>query len=201
MVIFNQPIDTSEVQLEPKSIVLFIFLLVGFISIAATFYGLSYRFTKKHNAGEEVDPIVDILKACAGLIIFIFIAALLIVNAHRVITPLQSPVYKKTYATSFFGELGTQHIDKPSFTDKYKDDINKAVEDKLDNYTIPSCMVDKPEKEASLLCGGYALDSVSAVDKETDKTYTLTPQFNYDYKTSTVELTVKEIEGYKSYSK
>lgn len=97
----------------------------------------------------------------------------------------------------FFYKSLTSNVDKPSFTDKYRGNINEAVNDKLDNYTIPDCTVDKPEKEASLLCGGYSLDSVSAVDKDTDETYTLTPKFHYDHKNSTVELSIKEEEGYK----
>ena len=108
---------------------------------------------------------------------------------------------KKTYSNNAFYKSFTSNVNKPSFTDKYRDNINEAVDNKLDNYTIPDCTVDKPEKEASLLCGGYSLDSVSAVDKDTDKTYTLTPEFHYDHKNSTVELSIKEKEGYKNHSK
>ena len=49
----------------------------------------------------------------------------------------------------------------------------------------------------SLLCGGYSLDWVPAVKKDTGETYMLTPKFNYDRDNSTVQLTIKEEKGYK----
>lgn len=193
MVILEQPIDTSEVQVESHSITLLIFMVAVFVGIACLFYMPSYKAKKKQT---NVD-IVDVVKIFPYGVIFIIILMLLLCNAYRVITPLQVPVYGKSYNNTFFTKLGTQNVNAQSFTDKYKNDINAAINDKLNKYHIPDCEINKPQKETSLLCGGYVIDRIPAVEKDTGATYMLTPKFDYNYKNPTVTLTIREEVGYQ----
>lgn len=133
-----------------------------------------------------------------GVIIMITLA-ILFINTPRVIKPLQVPVVEKSYSNNLINKAFVQHTDKPAFIDKYRDDINTAINTKLNQYRIPECELTKPgEYETSLLCGGYSLNHISAVDKNTGETYTLTPQLNYDRSASTVRLVIKEEKGYKN---
>lgn len=185
MVILNQPIDTSEIQITGG-------YCIHLIALLASIFIAGFIMA---NVASNVN--INLLKVLGITFISFFTPLLLISNSYRVIPLLQTPVYEKSYSNNAFYKSLTSNVDKPSFTDKYRDNINNAVDDKLGKYTIPDCTVDKPERETSLLCGGYSLDNVSAVNKDTDKTYTLTPKFHYDHKNSTVELSIKEEEGYK----
>lgn len=82
---------------------------------------------------------------------------------------------------------------KPLFADAYRDEINDAVADKLGDYDIPECAIDKEPK--SLLCpDGQDMRRIAAT--RDGKTYTLVPHLDYDVDTSTATLDVDVEEGY-----
>lgn len=200
MVILEQPVDIENMQMMSRSIaVLGVLVMLFFIGM--------FMFHMLHPSGmlykrkKEVTflTLINTFILCVALLL---VGIFLIFNSYRVITPLKVPVYEKSYSNTTFGKLFIQNVDKPVFADKYRDNINDAINDNLGKYHIPECELDKPKEDTSLLCGGYSLDAVSAIDKETKKTYTLTPELDYshDYtrKISTVQVSVKEEEEYEN---
>lgn len=194
MIILKQPIDVSDIQMMPRSIIILgvpiiLFLIGMFMFHILHPSGVLYRKMKEVTFLTFINTFI----LCVMLLL---VGIFLLFNSYRVITPLKVPVYEKSYSNTTFGKLFIQNVDKPVFSDKYREYINGAINDKLGNYHIPECELDKPKENTSLLCGGYSLDAVSAIDKETNKNYTLTPELDYshDYtrKSSTVQVSVKE---------
>ena len=78
---------------------------------------------------------------------------------------------------------------KKSIADTYREDIDKAIENKLKDYKI---FDDSDENgtnpEKSILNGGYEVEDVAAIHD--GKTYTLSPQWDYDRDASKVTLSV-----------
>ena len=72
---------------------------------------------------------------------------------------------------------------KKSITDTYREDIDKAVEEKLKDYKVTG-----DSEEESILNGGYKTRDIKAVHD--GKTYTLTPHWDYDGGASKVALSV-----------
>ena len=93
MVILNQPIDTSTIQITagyyifPIAIFASMFI-AGFIMVNAAF---------NVNLG--------ILKVLGITLISFFIPLLLINNIYRVIPLLQTPIYEKSYSNNAFNKL------------------------------------------------------------------------------------------------
>ena len=83
---------------------------------------------------------------------------------------------------------------KKSITDTYREDIDKAVEDKLKDYKILDTSTNGINPEESILNGGYEVEDIAAV--RDGKTYTLTPEWSYDRDASKVTLSVDIEEGY-----
>lgn len=199
MVILKQPVDIENVQTMSRSIaVLGVFIILFLIGM--------FMFHMLHPSGilykkkKEV-TFLTFINTFILCVVLLLVGIFLLFNSYRVITPLKVPVYEKSYSNTTFGKLFVQNANKPVFADKYRDNINDAIDDNLGKYHIPECELDKPKEDTSLLCGGYSLDAVSAIDKETNKNYTLTPELDYshDYtrKSSTVQVSVKEEEGYR----
>lgn len=199
MVILEQPVDIDNMQMISRSIaVLGVLVMLFFIGMLMFHMICSGGILYKRKKEVTFLTFINTFILCVALLL---VGIFLIFNSYRVITPLKVPVYDKSYSNTTFGKLFIQNVNKPVFTDKYRDNINDAINDNLGKYHIPECELDKPKDDTSLLCGGYSLDAVSAIDQETKKTYTLTPELDYshDYtrKISTVQVSVKEEEGYK----
>lgn len=199
MVILDQPVEIDNIQMISRSIAV-LGVLVMLFFIGMLMFHMLHPSGMLYKRKKEVTflTLINTFILCVALLL---VGIFLIFNSYRVITPLKVPVYEKSYSNTTFGKLFIQNVDKPVFADKYRDNINDAINDNLGKYHIPECELDKPKEDTSLLCGGYSLDAVSAIDKETKKTYTLTPELDYshDYtrKISTVQVSVKEEEGYK----
>lgn len=199
MVILEQPVDIENMQMMSRSIaVLGVLVMLFFIGMFMFHMicpgGILYRKMKEVTFLTFINTFI----LCIALLL---VGIFLLFNSYRVITPLKVPVYDKSYSNTTSGKLFIQNVEKPVFSDKYRDNINDAINDKLGKYHIPECELDKPKEDTSLLCGGYSLDAVSAIDKETNKNYTLTPELDYSHeytrKSSTVQVSVKEEEGYR----
>ncbi len=59
-----------------------------------------------------------------------------------------------------------------SFAHTYRDEINDAVADKLNDYDLGDCMT--VSRKTSILCGSYSVDNIKAIHN--DETVTLDPQ-------------------------
>jgi len=190
MTIFEQTINTSQVQMELSNIAVFIVIAICFIFTALCtvyFYGriLDYQLSEE-TSKSKVNIIISII---AGISVFVggfFLTLFAPYYLPPPIKALSQPVYgeSKTH--------GVKNSSEKSIADTYREDIDKAIKDKLSDYEIPEYSIDNPQK--SILGGGYLEKKIAAVHD--GKTYTLTPEWSYDRDTSTVKLDVDIEEGY-----
>lgn len=176
MTIFEQTIDTSQVQMELSLFGVFLLFLLGFL---VTLFCLSLilvgREKYKNNIASYMFYVVIV--AIIGSVITVSAAT----HLHSV-KAIEHPVYgeSKNYTA--------RNHDKKSIADTYRKDIDKAVNDKLKDYKVSDTSI-----EESILNGGYKTEDITAVHG--GKTYTLSPQWDYDGDASKVALSVDIEEG------
>lgn len=171
MTIFEQTIDTSQVQMELSLFGVFLLVLLGF---AVTFFCLSLillgREKYKNNTTSYMFYVV---------IVAIIVSVITVSTATHLhsVKAIEHPVYgeSKNYTA--------RNHDRKSITDTYRKDIDKAVDDKLKDYKILDTSA-----EESILNGGCKEEDITAVHG--GNTYTLTPHWDYDADTSKVALSV-----------
>lgn len=176
MTIFEQTIDTSQVQMELSLFGVFLLVLLGF---AVTFFCLSLilvgREKYKNNTTSYMFYVV---------IVAIIVSVITVSTATHLhsVKAIEHPVYgeSKNYTA--------RNHDKKSITDTYREDIDKAVNEKLKDYKTSGT-----SSEESILNGGYKAEDITAVHG--GKTYTLTPHWDYDRDASKVTLRVDIEEG------
>lgn len=200
MTIFEQVINTADVQMYMRPAVSALSVLtIGFlIMIPYVLLLPKMGFWPKDKENITIITLITTIFNTVALYAVISIATILLfINSFRIIEPLRAPVFEKPYSDTLSSKVFVQNADESAFLDKYRDDINAAINGKLSKYHILECELDKPEKyQKSLLCGGYSLDRIPAVEKETNDTYMLTPKIDYDRGSSTVSITVREELGY-----
>ena len=201
MTVFEQVINPANVQMYMRPAVSALSVLaIGFLIMIPYILLLpkKMRFWPQDKENITIITLITTIFNTVALYAVISIATILLfINSFRIIEPLRVPVFEKSYSDTLISKVFVQNADKPAFLDKYRDDINAAINDKLNKYHIPECELDKPEKyQKSLLCGGYSLDRIPAVEKETNDTYMLTPKIDYDRDSSAVKITVREELGY-----
>lgn len=177
MTIFEQTIDTSQVQMELSLFGVFLLVLLGFLVFLFCF-SLIIVSRKKYKNNTTHYMFHSFIVAIIGSVITVSIATHL-----SSIKATEHPVYgeSKNYTA--------RNHSKKSITDTYREDIDKAVEDKLKDYKTSGA-----SSEESILNGGYKAEDITAVHG--GKTYTLTPQWDYDRDASKVTLSVDIEEGY-----
>ena len=200
MTIFEQVINSADVQMymRPEVSVLSV-LAIGFLIMIPYILLLpKMKFWPKDKENITIITLITTIFNTVALYAVISITTILLfINSFRIIEPLRAPVFEKSYSDTLISKVFVHNADKPAFLDKYRDDINAAINDKLNKYHVPECELDKPEKyQKSLLCGGYSLDRIPAVEKETNDTYMLTPKIDYDHSSYSVKITVREELGY-----
>lgn len=177
MTIFEQTIDTSQVQMELSIFGAFLTMVIGVAIIFALIIFLEKKI--------ENHPVISMISFA-----LIMIAGLLgIVFSFMYIPPVQAlsePVYSEHQIRKI------KYDSKDTVTDIYREDIDQAIKDKLGEYKVPEYSVDNPQE--SILGGGDEERSIAAVHD--GETYTLTPQWNYDRDASKVTLSVDIEEGY-----
>lgn len=177
MTIFEQTIDTSQVQMELSIFGAFLTMVIGVAIIFALIIFLEKKI--------ENHPVISMISFA-----LIMIAGLLgIVFSFMYIPPVQAlsePVYSEHQSRKI------KYDSKDTVTDIYREDIDQAIKDKLGEYKVPEYSVDNPQE--SILGGGDEERSIAAVHD--GETYTLTPQWNYDRDASKVTLSVDIEEGY-----
>ena len=161
MTIFEQTIDTSQVQMELSIFGAFLTMVIGVAIIFALIIFLEKKI--------ENHPVISMISFA-----LIMIAGLLgIVFSFMYIPPVQAlsePVYSEHQSRKI------KYDSKDTVTDIYREDIDQAIKDKLGEYKVPEYSVDNPQE--SILGGGDEERSIAAVHD--GETYTLTPQWNYD---------------------
>lgn len=171
MTIFEQTIDTSQVQMELSLFGVFLLFLLGFL---VTLFCLSLILIGREKYKNNIASYM--FHAVIVAIIGFVITVSSVTHLHSV-KEIEHPVYgePKNYTA--------RNHDKKSITDTYRKDIDKAVEDKLKDYKILDTSA-----EESILNGGYKAEDITAVHD--GKTYTLSPHWDYDEDTSKVMLNV-----------
>lgn len=190
MTILEQPIDPDQVQLVPNPIaaiciyvvVVIVVLLIGYKSIITT--------SNKDKKG-KISAKSYLLRTFGAVFIMATSVwgSLFLINTYTYKVPGLNNFTKPDSGPYTF-TVGN----KQSFTDAYRDEINDAVADKLSDYDMPECAIDK-EYYKSLLCSDGDYGGSIAANRD-GKTYTLTPKLSYDKDTSIVTLDVDIEEGY-----
>ena len=171
MTIFEQTIDTSQVQMELSLFGVFLLVLLGFV---VTFFCLSLILIgrEKYKDNTTFYMFYASIVAIIGSVITVSAAT----HLHSV-KATEHPVYKESK------NYTARNHSKKSIADTYREDIDKAVEDKLKDYKVTG-----DSAEESILNGGYETRNITAVHD--GKTYTLTPHWDYDGGASKVTLSV-----------
>lgn len=190
MTILEQPIDPDQIQLVPNTItticlymtIAIIMAFIGFICVTTV--------SNKSKKGEISDK---------SYILGTFLSVFIMVSGMIGIYPINTYAYKVPGLDHFSEPQGDPYSlsfsDKPLFADTYRNEINDAVTDKLGDYDMPECAIDKGENYKSLLCpDGRHTEKLAAT--QDGKTYTLTPHLDYDKNTSIATLDVDIEEGY-----
>lgn len=171
MTIFEQTIDTSQVQMELSLFGVFLMVLLGLL---VTFFCLSLIIVgrEKYKNNTTSYMFYSSIVAIIGSVITVSAA-----THFSSIKATEHPVYgeSKSYTA--------RNHSKKSITDTYREDIDKAVEEKLKDYKVTG-----DSEEESILNGGYKTRDIKAVHD--GKTYTLTPHWDYDGGASKVALSV-----------
>ena len=189
MTILEQPIDPDQIQLVPNTIAaICIYMTIG---IVVAFIA-SKSLTKTNNKNKEgkISAKSYLLRTFSAVLVVGFVI-------WFGIYPINTYGYKIPVLDHFTEPQGSPYTaslsNKQLFADAYRDEINDAVADKLSDYDMPECAIDKHYK--SLLCSdGREVRNIAAT--RDGKTYTLTPHLDYDKDTSTATLGVDIEEGY-----
>lgn len=190
MTILEQPIDPDQVQLIPNLIVaICVYMAVAFV-IAFIFVKFIIATKKKDKEG-KISAKSYLLRIFAAVTVMVtgMWGSVFLINTYMYKVPGLNN-FTKPDSSPYTFTVGNKQL----FTDVYRDEINDAVADKLSDYDIPECAIDKKYYK-SLLCsdGDYGGNIAATRD---GKTYTLTPKLSYDKDTSTVTLDVDIEEGY-----
>lgn len=171
MTIFEQTIDASQVQMELSLFGVFLMVLLGLL---VTLFCLSLiivgRGKYKNNAISYM--FYSFIVAIIGSVITVSTA-----THFSSIKATEHPVYKESK------NYTARNHSKKSIADTYREDIDKAVEEKLEDYRVTG---DSAEK--SILNGGYKTEDITAIHN--GRTYTLSPHWDYDGGASKVTLSV-----------
>lgn len=181
MTIFEQTIDTSQVQMGWSLFGCLLIMLVGYVIT----FSLIVLLVEKTPRVMKKNPFVFILSL--GLIATVgFFGTVFSVSYIPPVQALSEPVYSEHQSRKI------EYDSKDTVTDIYREDIDQAIKDKLEEYEIPEYSIDNPRK--SVLGGGDEERSIAAV--RDGNTYTLTPKWSYDRDSSKVTLSVDIEEGY-----
>lgn len=191
MTILEQPIDPDQIQLTLHPIAMICTCFAIIIVLAFSGYKYVCKAGNRRAKGKMSDGALYIRAFLTILVIMfgsVFSIAPINTYAHKVpgLNHFSQPLSNST--ALFSGN-------KQLFADAYRDEINAAVADKLGDYDMPECAIDKKLK--SLLCPDSEYQDNRRIAAIRDgKTYTLVPHLNYNVDTSTATLNVDVEEGY-----
>lgn len=173
MTVFEQHIDLSQVETEPRPLsAMFILIICGAVFITSILTIGAFIDGKGKTSSQRLGLLLG------GLIVVLAITfgTFWLINtltAHNSTTAQPAKVH---------GFLNSGN--KPLLADKYREDINADIADKLGDYTINN--VD-PTND-SILLGGFHEHDITAY--RDGKNYLLHPHWNYDKHNSVFTITV-----------
>lgn len=191
MTILEQPIDPDKIQLTLHPIA----MICTYLAIALILAFSGYKYVCKAGNRRAKGKMSD-----GAFYTRAFLTILVIMLGPICsIVPINAYAYKVPGLNHFSQPLSNSTAiffsNKQLFADAYRDEINAAVADKLGDYDMPECAIDKKLK--SLLCpNGQYQDSRGIAAIRDGKTYTLVPHLDYNVDTSTTTLDVDIEEGY-----
>jgi len=188
MTILEQHIDPDQIQMSLHIVALLcICVVIAFVMA----FGLFKYVNKTKN--EDKEGKISAKSFLLRIFLAVFVAGFGAMGSIYLVNVYAYKVPGLDHFAQPQGSPNTPSFNKQLFADAYRDEINYAVADKLSDYDMPECSIDKNLK--SLLCpdGSYGYNIAATRD---GKTYTLTPHLNYDKDTSTATLDVDIEEGY-----
>lgn len=159
MTVFEQHVDLSQVATEPTLLGVVLTFLISIIVFGSIMYLFDYA--------------IGFVLAFVAFFAVGWVTAVL--TANNTVTAQPARVENALNKSSY---------DKPLFADKYRNEINAGIAEKLDSYTIDN--VDLTDD--SILTGGYYDHDITA--HRDGKNYLLHPETSFDKSTSTVRITV-----------
>ena len=172
MTVFEQYIDQTQVETEPTFIGITLVVIISATAILASLYLAIVLLdgkgkTEAQRIGIRFGAFIAIVAIAAGTILLT-----MKLTPHSTITATPKTV-SSPYSNG-----------KPHLVDKYREEINAGIADKLGDYTIDN--VDPANN--SVLVGGFKEEDITAY--RDGKNYRLHPKWHYDKNSSTVTLTV-----------
>lgn len=171
MTVFEQHVDLSQVSTEPTLLGFAIIIPIGLIVSGAIFY-LADKLSDKCKTSTQSLYIMIIGLIVAVMAFFGSVLAIAALTGNNS-TTAQPEIVKSVFSSN-----------KPLLADKYREEINAGIADKLGDYTINNVNLD----DDSILTGGYYDHDITA--HRDGKNYLLHPERNFDKSTSTVKITV-----------
>lgn len=190
MTILEQTINPDQVQLIPNPIAaICVYVVIAFV--IAFIFAKFLVATKKKDKEGKISAKSYLLRIFAAVTVMTagMWGSIYLINTYAYKVPGLNNFTKPDSGPYTF-TVGNKQL----FTDAYRDEINDAVADKLSDYDMLECAIDKKYYKSLLCSDGDYGGSIAAT--RDGKTYTLTPKLSYDKDTSTVTLNVDIEEGY-----
>ena len=187
MTIFETQIDPSQVILEWTTPAAFTIIILGAVVLAlcsAVTLPLNKKTASNTETKSKADDIKDALvHAVVGTLCFI--ATLTVLVNPLSIDKFTQPAFDHTPGEKL--PLDFTQNDKTHITDLYRNNINAAIDNKLNDYNFAT------SDHSSVVTDGKLEETVLAT--RDDKTYTLTPHWDYDNSSHTAKLDIAVEEG------
>lgn len=172
MTVFEQHVDLSQIATEPTLLGFALIIPIGLIVFLATLYLADKLTDNKCKTSTQSLYVMLIGFIVAVMAFFGSVLAIAALTGNNS-TTAQPEMVKNIFSSN-----------KPLLADKYREEINSGIADKLDGYTIDN--VDLTND--SILTGGYLDNDVTA--HHDGKNYLLHPETSFDKSTSTVTITI-----------
>lgn len=169
MTVFEQHVDLHQVATEPTLLGFALITLVGAIVFSVSVY-LTIKFAKGN-----ISDLIGIGLTLFATAFSVGMAIPLTANNSVTATPAAP------------NGLSNKSDERPLLADKYREEINAGIADKLGDYTIDNVTIDNDTVD-SVLTGGYSDGDITA--HRDGKNYRLRPEWDFDKSTSTVKITV-----------
>jgi len=174
MTVFEQHVDLSQIATEPTLLGLAIIIPIGLVVSGTIFYLFDKLADNKCKTSTQ-SLYVNVMLIGFIVAIMAFFGSVLAITA---LTANNSTTAQPEIAKNIFSS------NKPLLADKYREEINAGIADKLGGYTIDN--VDLADD--SILNGGY-YDHDITVHRD-GKNYLLHPETSFDKSTSTISITI-----------
>ena len=140
MTILEQPIEPDQIQLVPNTIATICLYMTIVIAIAFIGFICVTIVSNKNKKGEI---------SAKSYVLGTFLSVFVMMSGIWSVYPINTYAYKVPGLDRLSEPQGDPYNlsfgDKPLFADAYRNEINDAVTDKLGDYDMPECAIDKGE--------------------------------------------------------